>query len=704
MTALDLHLLPIHRRGGQDQPDLPGLFTAEAPRRAARSRRADIIILHLVLTGTATLPPEAQTDLLESLADDYFASSGAVTTALRATVERLNQFLLDSNLASAGGGLQATGIFTALVLHGGQLYTAQSGPSHIFTIHADRARQLHDPDLTGRGLGISRTPTAHYKNAALHPGDLIVLTPDPPPAWKADSLQKAHGRPIGTIHRVLMNAAGSDVVAVLVQVHAGQGRTRVLERGKLGEEPPPRKPAPPEAAAPPIPPPPPAADAPPRRERPPRAPRPVGPAILAILRAFASALRAIGYSLRAGITRLLPGSELFTLPGTTMAFIAVAVPVVLVTVAGVVYVRRGQGMQFDQYLADARTAAEFAQSQTDPANARIAWDAVVSYLNRAEAIRITEETRNLRIQAYAALDPLEIIERLPFLPALNSPLGETVNIIQMAATRDELYLLDGATGSVIRAWLSGRGYEIDTAFQCGAGSYGSYLVGKLIDIEPMPLNNNLGATIMAMDANGMAALCRPGQPLLAYPLGPPDSNWGSPLAFELDSGALYVLDPQTNAVWIYSGDGYSFVDPPRLFFDDDVPPISDAIDFAVDLDDLYILHADGRITTCIFGFAGQPTSCLTPAPFTDVRAGRPSGAVMENTAFTGLLFIPPPDPSIFLFEPGQAAAYHFSLRLTYQRQFRQLAPTGEAATAFTISPSRMMFLAQGSVVWWAAVP
>ena len=40
-TALDLNLLPIQRRKGQDQSDFPGLYAATPPRRTARGRDQD---------------------------------------------------------------------------------------------------------------------------------------------------------------------------------------------------------------------------------------------------------------------------------------------------------------------------------------------------------------------------------------------------------------------------------------------------------------------------------------------------------------------------------------------------------------------------------------------------------------------------------------------------------------------------------------
>ncbi|HUF39926.1 MAG TPA: hypothetical protein VMN57_15480 [Anaerolineales bacterium] len=742
---MDLHILPLHRHEGRDLPDLPGLYVADsaATRRAARSRKGDLLVQLLVLQGTATLGATGQTRILETLAGTYFESNGSVTTGLRDLATQLNDFLLDRNREGAGQSLQATGVYTAFAVRSGQVYTVQSGPGHIFTVHAVAAQHLYDPLLAGQGLGLGRSAGMHLSHAPLDPGDLIILAADPPAAWKSDSLQKAYGRPFDTIHRVLMSAAGEELKAVLIQSHPGKGKIKLLKADQLPREPvpvqappPARSPAPradegavegpfvppnAETAAPePV-----SSLSPPhqapgtthhasgtthpaptsRRQTPGTFLQPAGRALSTISRAFLSALRAFAYSLRALLQRVLPGNELFTIPPATMAFIAIAVPVIVVVVAGAVYYRRGQTRQYTAYVAKAEDVAEFAETRTDPNEIRISWTAVLDYVDLAEAYQATDETQALRIRAYAHLDPLEGIERLDFQPALATPLGDAVQIVRMAATRDEIYMLDANSGSVIRAALSGRGFEIDTEFKCGSFGNTTYSIGKLIDLATLPQNNILQADIFAMDADGNALYCSDdGDPPVAQAVAPPTSNWGDPRAFVLDSGALYVLDPQTNAVWIYGGADYSYVNPPRLFFDEDIPQMAGVIDFAVDLNDLYMLFADGHLTTCIFGFAGQPTRCTEPAIFTDTRPGKESGPAVEGAVFSQIRFSAPPDPSIYLLDSETGAVFHYSLRLTFQRQFRPLSAPAEPATAFAVSPGRMMFLAYGNEVFWALIP
>ena len=741
--SIDIHILPIHRHEGQDLSDLPGLFVADSnvTRKATRSRKGDLLILHLALDGTATLSADDQAEVLEAHAQAFFESGGSVTSALRALGEQLNEFLLDRNREGASRNLQATGLFTGIVIHNGQVYTAQCGPNHVFTVHAVTAQELHDPLLAGRGLGVSRSLNIHLNHAPLAAGDLIILSTDPPNAWKADALQKAYGRQIGTIQRVLMSAAGADLRAVILQAHEGKGTFKILGSEDLKGLPAPVAPtaprredstpgaapqsiAPEKAVAegrPPLPGGNPVPDpmatsslsrpvqaaqssdaAPPRRRR---RNREGGKAVLTVLRAFGAAMRSIGYSIRAFLSRVLPGTELFAIPSSTMVFFAVAVPILLVTVAGVVYMQRGRTGQYNRWFDQAEEVAAFAENRTDPNEQRIAWQAVLDYLDDAEKYQITQESQALRIKAYATLDPLQMIERLDFQPVLLTNLSDKVNIVRMVATRDELYMLDEVTGSVIRAWLSGRGLEIDPEFDCGSFGNSSYSIGKLIDIAALPINNVKGAVIFAMDANGNALFCKDdGSPPLGQPVAPPTNNWGDPTAFVLNNNQLYVLDPTRSAVWIYRGTDFAFVNAPDLFFFDDIPPMEGVIDLAVDGDDLYLLYEDGHIVTCTYAFGGQPTKCTDPATYTETRPGQESSTIVPGTKFSQLRFTPSPDASVHILDEASGGIYHYSLRLTYQRQYRPLAPIDRVPTAFAISPARMIFMAYGNQVYGSLLP
>jgi hypothetical protein len=150
-----------------------------------------------------------------------------------------------------------------------------------------------------------------------------------------------------------------------------------------------------------------------------------------------------------------------------------------------------------------------------------------------------------------------------------------------------------------------------------------------------------------------------------------------------------------------------FTESPRLFFDEQIPNMADVIDLAVNQNDLYLLHIDGHLTTCVFSeLITSPTRCQEPSVFTDPRPGRQSGSTIEDAIFSEIKFSPPPEPSLYLLEPNMRSIYHFSVRLTYDRQYRSSDPLPEGpATAFDIDKNnRLAFIALGNQVFYAAKP
>jgi hypothetical protein len=417
------------------------------------------------------------------------------------------------------------------------------------------------------------------------------------------------------------------------------------------------------------------------------------------------------HGLRSFISRLLPGEGLFTIPSSVMVLIAIAVPLVVVTIATVVYFQRGRAGQHEVYLAQAVQAAGFARSQTDPQAQLGAWQEVLRYLDEADAYQVTPNSQQLRFEAHQVTDDLNMITRLIFQPALTGNLPDTTQISRMAVTDSDLYLLDTSDGHVWRAFSAGVGYELDETYQCGPGFPGSQNIGPLIDILVSPNGEQSGATLLGMDGNGNLLHCHPGEPPLYNVLTAPSTGWVQPQAFTADLNNLYVLDPQANAVWIYWN--RDFTQQPQLFFDEQVPPMKSVIDLAVDKSDLYLLHDDGHITVCTFSELGvAPTRCTDPAPYTDSRPGREGQLFSPHPVFNEIKSTLPPDPSLFLLDPDSRAIYHFSLRLTYIRQYRPqidldtiVVSAAEPASSFGLSPdNRVVFMALGNQVIYAGMP
>jgi hypothetical protein len=413
------------------------------------------------------------------------------------------------------------------------------------------------------------------------------------------------------------------------------------------------------------------------------------------------------------LEQLLPGSA--DQPGSlsrgTMAFIAIAIPLVVVIVATTVFRQRGLSIYYEQYFTEAQQAVQQAQTQTDPIVVRSLWEKVILIAKTAEPMKDSTEMQALRSQAEIALDGMDGITRMDYRPAISGGLAASVQVTSLIASGSDLYMLDASKGRVIRASLTGTGYEVDSTFRCEPGPSGGNVIGSLIGMVPMPRGNEFKAAVMAMDAAGNVLYCIPGEAPLSAALASPDSKWGKIAAITLDSDSLYVLDPKSNAIWVYNGVNGTFKDRPQLFFDKDAPPMADTVDLALNNTDLYLLHADGHLTLCTLSLmATAPTRCSEPAQLSDPRPDHPSPvSVIPNTHFNRILFTSPPDPSIYLLDSQSGSIFHFSLRLNMQKLMRggsdPTFPLPQApVTAFTISSNRTAFLAFGSQVYYALIP
>jgi hypothetical protein len=740
--SIDLLILPLARTAGQEQPNVLGLYVAPPTKKAARLRKRDRLLLHLYLDGNAPLPPDQVDQILVNLAKTYYKTAGTVTTALKTVAETLNQYLLDLNIRNSSTGRQAVGYLTQIVLRENRVSIAQSGLAHAYLLSPVSVDHIHDLSLAGNGLGLSRNTDLHFTQQIFQINDALVVSIQAPPSWTLDSLRSFQGQGPESLRRKLLSRAGADLDSFLVHAQSGSGELRILR--------PVKGPKPISSPLPAIP----IEDSPsaaPMDEGIPSSIEPgsqppsdqsleladtgesIQPQDIAAAAASSQAStniqtpgtspaaedspgRSFGQSLTGtlakiylGITAflkgILPDSGIFTLPPSTMAFTAIAVPIVIVAVAAFVYFQRGREAQYNLHFDTARNAAALAETKTEPLEQRLAWQTTLLHLDNAELYMSSDESQELRVQAQGVVDNLDAIERLDFRPILIDQLDEDASITRLIARNDGIYMLNGNDGVVGRALLTGNGYVMDTTFQCGPGPYGGIIVGSLVDIASMPAGTDSKATIVGIDTNGNLLRCIPGEIPDATPLEPPDIQWGRPTNLSIDSNDLYVLDPQTNAVWIYRGMDVSLA--PRLFFDQQIPSLGDAIDMVVNQNDLYILHKDGHLTTCVFGaLAASPTRCNDPEIFTDPRPGRQSGPYIEDTAFSHILFSPPPEPSLYMLDPLSQAIYRFSVRLTLDRQFRPTETIGESpASAFFVNRGdHALYLAVDNQIYYAPLP
>jgi hypothetical protein len=446
------------------------------------------------------------------------------------------------------------------------------------------------------------------------------------------------------------------------------------------------------------------------KKKQPAMPSAVGQLTLALKKAFQELKNILKHTLTwlfggliSLIKRTLPDESLLNISPGTMIFFALAIPILISVVGGMVYIRRGQQRQYEAYFQQAQEAARQAAAMTDPAEQRAAWDVTLEYLDKAEFYQKTEESQSLRAQAQESLDQLDAIERLDYQPALLDKLDDGVQITRVVADSGEIYLLNSTQGNVYRAILTGQGYDLDPSFQCGPQAAAG-TIGQLVDITPLPKGDPSGASILGMDLNGGLIYCTPGDDPTTTVLAPPPMNFSNPKAFDYDAGDLFIIDPPNKAVWVYRN--MEIDQPPHQFLGDITSFMVDVIDMAVNGDDIYLLHSNGGMTKCTYSWTeGVPTRCEDPFVYTDNRPGRTGGEVIPDALFDQIAYSPPPDPSLYLLDPQNQAIYHFSLRLNLDRQYRPLQPLADGpATAFAISPTRLAFLAIGNQVYYAALP
>jgi hypothetical protein len=761
MDLIDLNILSLTRKDGQDQMEPPGLLIATPPRRTARGRQTDRLVLYLLIAGNAPLPADQLNQLLTRLAQTYYKTSGSATAAQRAVADALNQNLLERNQKGVSSGRQGVGFLSIITLRNDHLYLAQSGPMHAFLINAAGAKHIHDPQISGRGLGLSRTTLIHYSQADLNPYDALVVSPQPPATWTAATLSGLHNQSPESLKYHLLDKAAPTVRAMLFQASRGTGKTTLLHpvpgqpvtyvqpktettpTAIPADQPEPSAPAiaiaagvyetaripdaqfvPPEtpeqpqvppfaqvtkadldsqvsvqAAVP---------ESPADEEEQPAAPsqaktrrerRAAGEGRAASIgKGITAAIARAGLGIRNLFLRMLPGESVATLPSSVMITVAVLVPLFVVAIAAVVYFQSGRAGQFEAVYAQAVQAAGIARTQSDPTQKMAAWQNVINYLEQAEEYEVTAETQALRDEARQAYDDLNLVTRLGYQPALTSNLQENTRITHLIATSSDLYLLNAEGGNVIRTFATASGYEVDPSFQCASGLPAGQ-TGQLIDIAQAPSVNDFNATIQALDINGNLLQCMPGQVPVFTPLTQPSKGWGKPEALSVDLGNLYLLDPQKNTVWIYWDSNYN--EQPEEFFVADFP-MENVIDLVVVNTDLYLLHKDGHTTLCTYSqLSVSPSRCVDNLPYVDSRPGHEGQPMQIQPPFTQLLTSQPPDPSLFYLQPEEHAVYRFSLQLlTYYGQFR---PSNEAITGITRKPATAFALSPDARLAFLAV-
>jgi len=788
MNALDLQLLSIYRMNGQEWPLLPGLLAQNPPKKFARGRDQDRLLVYLTLSGNVSYSASEYAIIIAQVADTFYSTPGSLTFALKTAAETLNTYLVERNMKSTGKGLYSIGSLVLCNLRANSMYIVQAGPTHVYHLSKE-ARHLYDPLLAGKGLGLSQKARMYFSQVMLAAGDRLLLCAALPPNWEK-SINNSHGSTaLETTRRRLLAITDTNISALLVQVADGSGVMNIQKAVKdlpvdianmvipeleaasdarpipiiEVEESPTEPDSPaayqlteavddtaqmttPETAE--------------QANQPQAAPTPSAqpPSENRFVRtskrnpettstSHSTSAENIDKNLRAAarflaasiqfarskiqnfttwaehaIPRLMPDNDEEQLPKSVSRswsiFFAVAIPVITLLIARIVYYQLGFEAQYKIYFDHAAESAQLAVSETDPSAMRVEWQIALDWLDKADQYvqDSRSETQELRQKAQTSLDKLDKVARLKFTPAFNTSLSENLQVSRITATDTDVYLLNAVNGSVLRGIYNGKNYDLDNRFQCGPGTYPEIKpdattekaqadkqvdVSRLIEIISLPRSKDTSITLLGIDASGGLIYCSPGAAPQAAVLQPPLTGWKNITAVVYDNQNLYLLDAEGRGVWIYYGTEKVQFGEPIFFFGEQIPVmIEQAIDMAVNGDDLYLLHQDGHMTTCILNHLETSTTrCNDPALYIDTRPGYEGGMKLSDGIFSQMFFTSPPDPSVALLEPFTQSIYRFSPRaLELQNQVRSLAgkentlPKGKAVTAMTFSPNKIVFM------------
>jgi len=698
----DIALLHVAGGGARITPP-PGTLAQTAPRRAARGRKEDMLLINLGLQSTGAAPPGLIDHLSSLVAKAYFGTPGSVTFALREAAAALNDHLVDIN-QDEDAGIQLQGFLMTGVLKGSDFYLAQCGVGQTILIRPGQVTRMASDEAATRPLGLTLAPHVRYHHLQVETNDLLILTTSPPPLWSDTTLSGLSTLNLDQAVDRLVAASNQDLTGLLARI-VPHGKSMEPIAVSTAQHP---TTADYQRAA---------QQVPITRSKPTsgidrRTPFSIKQSLNQAGRVVSNYVSSIVSTISSLIARMAPGlaepAQPGTSPPTLLAATAVIVPLLVVAMTAIVYFGRGRREQFQEYLMQSAAAIQVAQMKQDAKEARGDWENAIHFLDLAANYGKSKEADVLRQQAQVALDTIDLVNRVDFQPVVSGGFGFGSNITALAASATDLYVLDAKNHIIWHAWgAPERGYEIDKTFQCLDGQKSFPDMGTPVDIVIQSHPGALGVEgTVAVDKDGTLLYCAPDrQPALAQ-LTQPDIGWGRIQAIDVYSDSLYVMDTETNAVYIFNASGGVFSGTPTMFFVEEVRDLSGAIDLAMAQDELLLLYADGRLDRCRRNFDPQleggvriRVECEDGLHFQDERPGYEATTRIPGAIPIEMDFSPPPEPSLFFLDTFGNKVVQYSMRLVYQGQFVPLQPFEDDITALTLGPPNDLFIAVGSQVY-----
>ena len=224
----NLNIYPVYLREGKFENTLPGLIALSPPRKCARGRESDQLIVQVHLIGQTSITSQALQDWLLKKGDLFYKVPGTVTNAMRMVAESINSELLDRNLKKAGDGSQVNGSLSLVVIKKNISYHLIIGNSRIFILKDPDAVEIEDGENHPRGLGVNQTITCRFSQFELADNDTILIAPVASRTWNIESLRGSNQLSIDALSRRLFNQAPANLKGALIRLTQGTGQISYL--------------------------------------------------------------------------------------------------------------------------------------------------------------------------------------------------------------------------------------------------------------------------------------------------------------------------------------------------------------------------------------------------------------------------------------------------------------------------------------------
>ena len=686
----------------QETTAVPGLLAQSAPKKAARSRDRDSLFIHLTLTGQPEETAVLSQDLLDTIHQHFFTTSGSVTSALRQAILKANELLLRLNLS--GTGESREGAISCAVLRNNELFILQTGEGlamlgHNFGVERLPAKEPDRLTPLGRTAGLD----IRYSHHRLEVGDLLLLAD---PRVGHMSTQAFAPALVDTEIEVSMGAL-ADVVAeetgrFLLVEFSGDVPPEFQDTIQVSPRSGKQLPTPPTPT--------------PMRQS--LAEQPTVPmATVEDAARKATSEAAKGLSQVTGwlatlLTRLRPPRQPDEEPVNRplAASLAIIIPIMVALIVTNVYLQFGQNERMAEIKVEIGQNLALAEAAGDDENlARQHYATIQQLAFEADLLNPNEpEIERLAQQAQEAMDRLDNVTRLVARPFYT--FNETAQLTAVAL-RDGfnggIYTLDGANSHVY--W-----HDTDETFVnpmvtvpeqilFREQAVGSHVVNNIVDIMWRPRGLSVSREGLAMLDAGGALLThfsdfgdtRP------VPLGFA-SEWQFPTEITSFDERLYILDNGAGVIWKYFPDGDGFIirdDERTLAFADDVD-LAHVKDLAIYSEDgsLVLVYDDGRIR-----YFNTLTGQVRWDEFTLVQ----NGFTLPLLAPTAVKMVGPgANASVFVADPGSGRIVEISRGGLVLAQFRATDENGRELfaniTDFAVAKSPLrIFVTSGNTLYIA---